>query len=254
MTRNPRAGRRAEVTARALELRAEGLTHKEVAARLGLSHSTVRSYISDPTGEAVAARKRSYSGVCEKCGGPTTGADGRAAAPTICADCGAQRQRESKYWTRERVIEAIQTWADEHGRPPAVADWCHASKDGSHPSATRVYRSRDRDSAPFASWADAIEAAGYQRPHVGRRTIKEGQVATQNRDGYVVLRETDEGWLIVGTSDRPNGMLALNELLPAVENGHVPEGRWVAVPGKYWRPRTLKPRTIFEFAEEPAEA
>lgn len=36
---------------------------------------------------AARALKDRYSGTCERCGGPTSGSNGRAAAPPVCAAC-----------------------------------------------------------------------------------------------------------------------------------------------------------------------
>lgn len=76
-------------------------------------------------------------------------------------------------------------------------------------------------------------------------------MVTQARHGYVVLRERDDGlWEVVGTHPQQSQVLALNAAL----NGHNPEaGRWVAVPGRYWEPRALKAKTIYEFVTEPEE-
>lgn len=79
----PRADRYAEV----VELRKQGLTYKETAARMGISLSYVRDLLYDPDGSKSAARKASYSGVCQRCGGPTDGSNGRALAPKLCWDC-----------------------------------------------------------------------------------------------------------------------------------------------------------------------
>lgn len=79
----PRADRVADVAA----LRAQGLTHQRIADRLGISRSYVRDLIYDPTGAKGLARKASYAGVCERCGGPTSGSNGRAKAPRLCITC-----------------------------------------------------------------------------------------------------------------------------------------------------------------------
>lgn len=64
-------------------------------------------------------------------------------------------------WTRETIIEAIQRWAHEHGAPPASTDWFKRVDD--YPSTSMVKRLFD------GSWADAVEAAGFPRPHRGGR-------------------------------------------------------------------------------------
>jgi hypothetical protein len=62
-------------------------------------------------------------------------------------------------WNRGRIVAAIRAWADENGRPPKVKDWQHRT--AHHPSSTVVMYW-------FRTWADAIEAAGFARPELGR--------------------------------------------------------------------------------------
>lgn len=96
---------------------ASGASRKNVAAALGLSMSYVNELINDPTGEKVAARKASYRGICEGCGRPTTGSNGRAGASRLCLFCGSARltaaaarvQAERARPRRERIQ---QLWAD----------------------------------------------------------------------------------------------------------------------------------------------
>lgn len=154
--------------AEASRLRAKGLYSREIAAAMGISLSYVRGLFNDPDGAKDRARKNSYGGVCLRCGKRTDGSNGRAKAPKICAACDAIRLHEERYWTRERVIAAIQRWAAEHGRPPRANEWQRAHPDGWWPAATSVYRTSTNPGAVFAYWADAIEAAGFPRPEVGK--------------------------------------------------------------------------------------
>jgi hypothetical protein len=95
------------------------------------------------------------------------GQNGRAALDAM--DAGeAQRpegsamtngKRPNGYWTRERIIEAIKAFAAEHGRPPKGLDWVKSSSD--NPTAGHVAN-------VFGRWADAIVAAGFDRPVGGR--------------------------------------------------------------------------------------
>lgn len=78
---------RAERAAEALALRAQGLTHQQIADRMGISRTYAQELCSDPEGEKVRARKASYRGTCEGCGGPTDGSNGRAKAPKLCLKC-----------------------------------------------------------------------------------------------------------------------------------------------------------------------
>jgi hypothetical protein len=62
-----------------------------------------------------------------------------------------------RVWTRGRVVQAMQRWYGEHGRPPTRSDWQKASD--WHPAASTVYR-------VFDSWKAALKAA---RLRAGRR-------------------------------------------------------------------------------------
>jgi DNA-binding CsgD family transcriptional regulator len=75
----------------AADLRADGLRLVDIARRMGLSMAYTWALLNDPDGSADRARKRSYGGVCDTCGGPTHGSDGRSKAPTRCAECSIAR-------------------------------------------------------------------------------------------------------------------------------------------------------------------
>jgi hypothetical protein len=241
---------RAERVRQIIALRAEGLTQPQIAERLGVSVSGVRNIINDPDGGKQRARRDTYTGTCEDCGGPTR-SDGTSRPSPVCADCSHARQHADKRWTVETVIDAIQRFAADHGRAPTADEWITADFERGYPSRSSVYQANGHNpSAPFPQWADAIAAAGFPRPTSGRRTLKE--IDMQDRSGYVVLRETPEGlWEIVHEGTENTQIQALNAAL----NGHNPEsGRWLAIPGRSWRPRALKPRTIYDFFEETTAA
>ncbi|MCW3018618.1 MAG: hypothetical protein JWN10_926 [Solirubrobacterales bacterium] len=106
---------REERAAKVRKLRDEGLLLREIAERLGMAKSTVRELLVDPDGSQLRARKDSYRGTCRSCGGKTDGSGGFK-APVECIACIT--------WTEERVVEAMQRWADEHGGlPPRTDDW-----------------------------------------------------------------------------------------------------------------------------------
>jgi len=153
---------------RARELREAGGSQRAIAAELGVSITTVRRY-TNPEYERQAlfyAReaKRRRTGVCVDCGA-TTRYNGQCTnGPSQrCLPCSNARNR---IWTAETIVDAIQRWAAEHGRPPTADDWRKAAPDGSHPAASSCYRSANKG-APFDSWSDAIRAAGFDTPAGG---------------------------------------------------------------------------------------
>jgi len=140
-----------------------------VAKRLGVSTSTVRRWLNPEAADRDRAASRAYKagrrGVCVDCGGETRYGGQKASGPDGCSiRCSACARVASRIWTAEKIIHAIQVWAAEHGRPPSAREWVR-SIDGRFPSASCVYQ----HGAPFRSWADAIEAAGFPRPRPGHR-------------------------------------------------------------------------------------
>jgi hypothetical protein len=133
--------------------RERGLTGTQIARRRGVGHSFVYDVLNDPTGAKVRERKARYGGTCEDCGTRTYGGDGASKAPTVCADCSAQRQHDSRYWTPARIIAAIRAFHAKHGRPPHATEWNTAGLNG-EPYVSVVQRE-------FGSWRAAILAAGF---------------------------------------------------------------------------------------------
>jgi transposase len=142
--------------------------YKRVAKKLGVSTSTAARWINPELAERSRLMsneaKRRRTGICEGCGTTTRYAGHGDGVSRMCVNCA---NKERRIWTRESVIAAIQAWAAEHGRPPSAQDWMY-SKNG-HPAMTSVYQSKSFPNAPFRYWADAIEAAGFERPGPGGR-------------------------------------------------------------------------------------
>jgi transposase len=148
-------------------LRKQGMTGTAIAEKFGVGSPFVYAVLNDPDGSKDKARKASYGGTCVDCGKRTDGSNGRTTVPERCKVCRTTYQRTVlKHWTRERVIEAIQLFARENGRPPLSSDWAHA-RDSRYPVAGSCYRSTSRSTSPFRTWADAVEAAGFPRPVSG---------------------------------------------------------------------------------------
>ena len=184
-------GARAERAAEVRKLKSRGLTNKQVAKRLELSPNYVSALVNDPTGERDRLRKLNYRGTCRVCGGRTTGCNGPKKAPTMCNRCHEKERHEQRYWTQETIVEAIHSFAKEHGRRPVSTEWLY----GSHGVATDGYPNTATVLREFGKWADAIEAAGYERPHVGtkiRRRRSSVKKSTQKKQPEFVELSLEE--------------------------------------------------------------
>ena len=83
--------KRSDVYNQIIACRQSGLTNKETASKLNISHSYVTTLISDPDGSKDRARKNSYRLPCPKCGTLMTGGDGRNRPRAMCTRCWATR-------------------------------------------------------------------------------------------------------------------------------------------------------------------
>lgn len=180
--------------------RERGYLNREIAAKLGISVSYVSELYVDPDGSKSKARKDGYRGTCEECGAPTSGCNGFN-APKLCAKCAPLA---AKIWTREAIIDAIQRWAAAHdGRPPRATDWVNADLKRHYPASSSVYGPTN----VFGAWADAIEAAGFERPRVGKREdqrhwdspeIVLDAIRASARDGVAISSDDDPSLQVVG--------------------------------------------------------
>lgn len=67
-------------------------------------------------------------------------------------------------WTRDAIVEALQRWAEEHGRPPTQTDWNIAG--AYYPRARLVARR-------FGTWSAALSAAGLRTYRAPRLRLDE---------------------------------------------------------------------------------
>lgn len=156
---------------RVVEIRrliAAGHTHAAVAEIMGLSRSTVRNYIYDPSGLKNRTRKDSYRKPCPDCGRLMDGSNGRGPnSSKHCRSCAPNHH--SRIWTREMIIDCIRDFADKYGKPPGARDWNppDAISDYRDDIAERFHEDGcwpyvDTVQRLFGSWNAAIEAAGFK--------------------------------------------------------------------------------------------
>lgn len=112
----------------ATAMRDAGFLLRECADHFGVSVKTIHSWVTDPEGLKLRARKESYSGECEVCGGPTTGCNGADRAPTVCMEC--------RTWTAEGVKAWVMDFFEENGYPPRVKD---SPWNGSNDAVERIF-------------------------------------------------------------------------------------------------------------------
>jgi transposase len=166
--------------AEAQRLRDEGLLLREIAERMDAKLKTVHSWLTDPDGSKLRARKDGYRGKCVDCGARTDGSNGPAQAAIRCQSCRWQYQHDERRWTPEAIVEALQAWAAEHGHPPFARDWDLAGDD--HPSETTVHNE-------CGCWNAALRLAGFEptrefnRPFAADPTVLDRVVALY-REGH----------------------------------------------------------------------
>lgn len=141
-----------ELKEQARQLRTEGALIREIADQIGVPKTTVARWLN-PTleeRERVKARKRKFGKkrTCPQCGRL------RANTAALCQRCYREGQR---YWTRERIIDAVLLWAANHGRRPTSKDWERGAPD--HPAVSSILNG---PSPPFKTWAEAVQAAGFR--------------------------------------------------------------------------------------------
>jgi hypothetical protein len=153
---------------------------REIAAEFGVAISTVDSWLNDPGGERLRARKDSYRGRCTQCGAPTDGSGGRASAPRLCIACyraqphsieRAQRLRGGapQRYSDQRLLEELRR-ADTLALRTATAYSASAGTHGLPSLATLIHR--------FGTWNEARRRAGLPtrpspRNSYGRTAIEE---------------------------------------------------------------------------------
>jgi DNA-directed RNA polymerase subunit RPC12/RpoP len=147
-------------------LKAEGLTFKEIAARLGLAYGTVWAVDKDPSGDKDRIRKAKRSRPCLDCGRRVTNSGSEP--PMRCKKCerkrlGTMESRRAQAarftgrytrWTDGQLLEALRSVAVDGGVSVNAYRAAYAqAPSGSLPSSPLF-------SMRFGTWNDAVEAAG----------------------------------------------------------------------------------------------
>lgn len=154
--------------ARVAQLLHAEMATRDIAARLGVTPSTIRDYLSDPEGTKARARRTSKApGQCARCGretGPNRGSRVFLHCPACAASC---RSR----WTRESAIGAYHDWLARFSSEPTSTDWNRtaASRRGGQ-AVTRFTSGRWPTSSVivrlFDNWAQFTAAARGAEPRL----------------------------------------------------------------------------------------
>lgn len=222
--RKPRP--RAQLLAEIAEIQAEGpMTSREIGARLGLSAQTIRNALSDPDDSKRSRRRERYQGQCVDCG-VTTYSDGTSRPSPRCGPCAVEANR---IYDRDSIIEVIREFARIHGRPPLSTEWLRRDNVKPH-----VYVATCQ--AVFGSWANAIEAAGFPRPQMGRKVLPMGQGRNHMKRTYYVLHKNGDQAFHAVTVEAYSPEQAIEQVADS-------EGEWVAVLDRYWVKATVATQT-----------
>lgn len=135
-----------------LQLRANGMLIREIVEQVGVPKSTVTRWCNPQfeKKDRAKARQRKFSKrrKCPQCGKRMNN------TANLCITCYKASQR---YWTRERVIEAMQAWATKHGYSPTYREWSRSGND--HPATATILAGPN---PLFNSWSEALVAAGFE--------------------------------------------------------------------------------------------
>lgn len=255
-----RNARSAELAARAVDLRARGTSQRAIAEQLGVSVSYASGLYRDPTGSADRARKDGYRRPCPKCGTLMSGHDGPSSpkAPRQCRHCQAAELHADRLWRRDRVVSAIRAFARITGRPPLSSEWLYTYERAALPDPPSVFPSWPwtvQVLTAMGSWANAIEAAGFDRPYRGRKVRPMSPRGTRRtgmpmKNEYVVFRNDGEGLREVGRAEATDQVHALEAV---VGNPNGAGGEFYVVSAKtVGAPFRVETRPVFARVKDAA--
>lgn len=130
-------------------LKALGLSNKEIGKKIGLRQDTVRKYARDPEGLDL---ERSYERLKRPCPCGRRMISTRSAK--CCWECNEEALRaRRRRWTPERVIGALQRYYFEQGHIP--------TQEGMLKYNQGHYCGSQAVANAFGSWSKGLDAAGF---------------------------------------------------------------------------------------------
>lgn len=156
-----------ETRERVQALRKQGLLCREIAEQTGVPKATVIRWLNPgfEKRERVNAQKRKFK-KHRRCPSCRKRMSNRA---QLCLTCYKASQR---LWTRERLVDAVKSWAAEHGYAPRHEDWTRGGVD--HPAISSIL---DGPNPVFHSWSEVLLAAGF----TPRKWRKGGMLTSEQR-------------------------------------------------------------------------
>lgn len=150
------------------------VTDAERAAMLGMSIGGYRGLVTDPDGSKQRARRETYKGVCERCGGETKCDGTKTPTTKYCRDCAEIVAHEERTWTPEAIIACFKEFYEVNGQVPTASDPMVANpsfrKKLSPERVAEAEAMMARVRLPFPSavrrefgtWKAAVESAGLE--------------------------------------------------------------------------------------------
>jgi hypothetical protein len=146
------------------ELRADGMTLREIADLLGVAVQTVHTWLNDPDRSKAKARRLTYGGTCVDCGKPTDGSGGIGRGRQRCADCRVAYMRTMEY--REEQSQRTAGMGRKYTDDDIIRHMRAAAVDGVLTGGIyEANRAPDSPSKPtimlrFGKWNECVERAG----------------------------------------------------------------------------------------------
>lgn len=222
----------AEKRLRAREMARAGATVREIRAELGYgSDNSVRRLLDDglrqrELDQQKRRRDSAPRGRCCDCGGPTSPSRRGDVFSERCVPCRIAFVKGTIIWTEEKVLDAIRRYAEMYGLPPTMRDWRKCDRERGFPSSRSVYRTAGRSESPFASWADAIEAAGFPRPPRVSRPKKQRVRKARKTSDQRAEEKMDARLVEIGNlSPREFGQVVPNGVVKRLPPSETPKGR-----------------------------
>lgn len=203
---------------------------RQRAASIGITYSAFRNLVNDPDGSKQRARRETYRGVCERCGGETR-SDGTSRPSPFCSACAVVIHHEERRWTPEAIVETFKRFAEVNGRVPTATDVMFAAptiraklsperiRDAEEAIARVPLPTSETVRHELGSWEEAVRRAGLQPAPTGAAGHRNRSRRSWTREQIIEAIEkwarehdgvppTVNGWRIAGPDHPPYSSVA----------------------------------------------